>query len=569
MIRHLQIRNLALFDHLEVEFGRGLIVLTGESGAGKSLLIEALSLLNGERTAPSIVRSGADRTTVEALFEISPDCNAARRLTGLGLSPDGPADDEVILRRDVQVSGRGRASINGHLVPSSHLASLSCDLFELSGQHEQQSLLSTTAQRDFFDAFARLMPQRNKVSDLHHQCRAAQDALEELNAQERNREQRRDYLRFQVDELESMALRPGEQEELASECGRLANVDLLMRLGMAAHGALGDAPAGELCATDLVGAALKQCEQMAEHDGRLAEIVDALREAQSRLSDAGFELGRYLSTLDADPARLEEVQERLATLRRGLRKHGPTAEEALQRLAGMKSELETLENFEGARAAAEHALQVAREKLGVAAAELREARLRAKNRFLKPFLNLLRDFSMPKVRVDISMAPVTSGVAMDATGTLCGPAGAEEMEVLFSANEGEALHPLRKVASGGELSRVMLALRTLEAEQGGTPLLVFDEVDAGLSGAAARRVAERLSALGERCQILCVTHNPMIAAAANQHLIVEKKERDGRTTSTVCVAEGIRRQAELARLLDGGKQSAKGLALAAEMLEVG
>ena len=569
MIRHLQIRNLALFDHLEVEFGRGLTVLTGETGAGKSLLIDALSLLTGGRATPSIVRSGADRATVEALFEISPTCNAQRRLTGLGLSPDGPADDEVILRRDVQVSGRGRASINGHLVPSTHLASLSCDLLELSGQHDQQSLLSTAAQRDFFDDFARLTPLRDSLRELFDQCRAAEERLAELNAHERNREQRRDFLRFQVDELEDLALQPGEQEALEAECQRLSHVDLLMRLGAAAQAAISDAPSGEPCASDLVGSALKQCEQMAGHDAALAGIAEALRDAQARLSDASYELGRYLTALESDPARLEEVQGRMAMLKRALRKHGPTVEDALRQLEEMKAELETLENFESAKAGAERQLAEVRHALKAAAAELREARLRAKPRFLKPFASLLKDFSMPKVRVEIAMTPVTTGVALDDEGAFCGTAGAEEVEVLFSANEGEAMQPLRKVASGGELSRVMLALRTLEAEQGRTPLLVFDEIDAGLSGAAARRVAERLSALGERCQILCITHNPMIAAAANQHLIVEKKERDGRTTSTVFVAEGIRRQVELARLLDGGKQSAKGLALAAEMLEVG
>ncbi|MEO8376920.1 MAG: hypothetical protein ABI579_04550, partial [Candidatus Sumerlaeota bacterium] len=493
---------------------------------------------------------------------------AERRLTGLGLNPDGPAD-EVILRRDVQVSGRGRASINGHLVPSTHLASLSCDLFELSGQHEQQSLLGASAQRDFFDDFARLTPQRDHIKALFDQCRAAEQKLADLNAHERDREQRRDYLRFQVDELEGINLQSGEQEELEAECKRLSHVELLVRLGAAAQAALSDAPSGESCANDLVSGALKHCEQMSEHDAILAGIVDAMREAQSRLSDASYELGRYLSSLEADPARLEEVQERIAALKRALRKHGPTAEDALHHLTEMKTELETLDNFDSARADAEQQLGRSRRDLKAVAIGLGEARQRAKHKFLKPFVSLLKDFSMPKVRAEISTAQVTSGVVVDDAGMICGTAGAEEVEVLFSANEGEALQPLRRVASGGELSRVMLALRTMEAEQGRIPLLVFDEIDAGLSGAAARRVAERLSALGERCQILCVTHNPMIAAAANQHLIVEKKERDGRTTSTVFVAEGIRRQAELARLLDGGKQSAKGLALAAEMLEVG
>ncbi len=544
----------------------GLTVFTGETGSGKSLLIDALGLLAGTRATPSLVRSSTDRATVEALFEISPDLAVVRRLSELGLDSDNPGDD-VILRREVQLSGRGRAAINGHLVPGSQLADISAHLFELSSQHEHHALLDASAQREFFDGFAQLAPLRQTVAREYHSLRAALSQSDALATSDRDREQRRDFLRFQVEELEALALEPGESARLETERQRLAHTEQLLERGSAAQAALSDGADGESSALDLLGIALNAADEMAEHDATLKPLLESLHEAQSRLADASFELGRYLGRLEADPAHLADINDRLDAIRKALRKHGPTEAHAQEQLLAMKAELETLENWDSSRAAAEEQVRARKAALLAAALELRRAREKAKAKFLRPLVSLLKDFAMPKVRVELLLQPLTSGVPVDASGVLCGPAGLDDVELLFSANEGEPLQPLRKVASGGELSRVMLALRTLEAQNGQVPLLIFDEVDAGISGTAARRVAERLAALGERCQVLCVTHNPSIAAAANHHFIVEKKQVAGRTVSTVTMAEGLRRQSELARLLDGGKQSEKGMALAGELLE--
>lgn len=564
MLRHLRVRNLALLEDISLELGGGLTVVTGETGAGKSLLIDALGVLGGGRSPASLVRSSTDRATVEALFEISPESLVARRLSESGLDSEEPG--ELILRRELFASGRGRCSVNGRLVPMQQLAETAGLLFEINNQHEQQSLLEAGVQRDFFDEFAQLAVQRRAVAARYDALRVALAERDALAEDARGREQRRDFLRFQVEELEGLALRPGERGLLEAERHRLAHVEQLMALGAEALAALADGADGAASALDLVGVGAKNVEQMATHDAGLRGVVEAVLEAQSRLSDAAFDLGRYVSRLEADPGRLEEVADRLDAIQKALRKHGGSEEEVLSRLEEMRAELDRLENWETSREGIERRVAECRLGLREAAVELRAGRGNAQVRFLRPLVALLRDFSMPKVRVELRVSPVGSGLALDEAGTLCGPAGLDEVELLFCANEGEQLQPLRKVASGGELSRLMLALRTLQAQKGEIPLLVFDEVDAGVSGGAARRVAERLAALGESCQILCVTHNPSIAAAAAQHFVVEKKQAQGRTHSVIAPAEGLRRQAELARLLDGGKRSEKGMALAAEML---
>lgn len=564
MLRHIHIQNLALIEDAALELGGGLTVVTGETGAGKTLMLEALGLLAGMRASPSLVRSGADRATVEALFDAPRGGPLATLLADHGLEPEEAG--EVLLRREVLGSGRSRAAVNGRLVPASLLADIAANLIEISAQHEQQRLLLPAVQRDFHDAFARLEPRRAAVERDYHALRQAIDYLEELRAGDRDREQRRDFLRFQVEELEALALTEGELEAIEQECSRLGHLEDLVEQGGCAGAALAESSGGERCVEDLLGMAISSVESMIEHDGSLRSVLDSLLEAQEKVSDSSFELSRYLASLEADPDRLDAVNERAAAIRRALRKYGPTEADAIALQARLTAEAEELENWESSLAEAEKRVAERQATLRKSARELSAARRKAKKRLLRPLVALLADFAMPDVRLDMAFRPVSSGLPIDGT-TLCGPAGAEEVELLFSANEGEAPQPLRRVASGGELSRLMLALRTLSAEWGDVPLLVFDEIDAGISGTAARCVAERLAALGARTQILAVTHNATVASAANDHLVVDKKSGRGKTTSTVSRAEGVRRQGELARLLDGGKRSEKGMALAAELLE--
>lgn len=566
MLRHLRVCDLALIQSLDMEFSAGMSVLTGETGAGKSLLLDALGLLAGARATPSLVRNGADRGVVEALFEVPATGGALTALlTEWGLESEEPG--EVILRRELAANGRSRATINGRMVPLSQLAEVAAHLLEINGQHDQQQLLDPARQRDLYDDFAGLSAHRQRVLRAWEELTAAERELEALEGDARDRAQRADFLRYQVEELEGLGMQAGEHERLEAEVRRLASTEELTALGGQVTAALSEGADGESCVLDLLGRAAGALRTMVGRDESLRGALESLEEAQARLTDAAYELSRYIGRLEADPGQLDELQARCEALKRALRKHGPTEEEAIARLEAMRAELATLDNWDAAREDAEKQVAAARHALSAAAAELSAARAKAAPRFLKPLVALLRDFAMPKVRVEVRFAPVSGGRALDDAGTLCSATGAEDVELWFCANEGEELQPLRRVASGGELSRVMLALRTMEAEKSAVPMLVFDEVDAGISGAAARSVADRLAALGERCQILCVTHSAAVAAAAGTHFVVTKREKSGRTTSSIDRVEGLRRQEELARLLDSGRGSARSLALAAEMLE--
>lgn len=564
MLRHLHIRNLALIEELSLDFSPGMTVLTGETGAGKSIVLDAMALLAGSRSTPSLVRSGADRAAAEAVFEVEAGGRVALLLTNLGLEPE--VAGEVLLRREVLASGRSRASINGRLVPVSQLAEVASLLLEIGGQHEQQALLEAATQRDFFDEFAKLLPLRGKVSTAYHRVQEAHAALDGLAREDRERAQRRDFLQFQVEELENLGLTVCEQAELEADRSRLSHLEEIGQQGELATILLTEGSQEEGCALDLLGKAVSSVETMAEHDPAVRPILEALIDIQSRLGDAGYDLKRYVSGLEADPGRLEEVSDRLDAIKKALRKHGPTEEDAIRNLGSMREELDGLENYEERREQARAALKAATAELDRLARDLSNGRERARNAFVRPLEALLKDFAMPGVRLDVVFRPATGGVPL-AGDRFCGPTGAEEVEFLFCANAGETMQPLRRVASGGELSRIMLALRTLSAERGEVPLLIFDEVDAGISGVAARRVAERLGALGERHQILCVTHSPSVAAAAQNHFLVEKHHRDGRTVTEVLPLEAQDRLEELARLLDGGQISGSGLALAAELLK--
>ncbi len=566
MLRHLHIRNLALIDDLALEFGPGLTVFTGETGAGKSILLDALALLTGQRAAPSVVRSGTKQAGIEAVVDL-PDPRAVGEWLGeQGFESEEPG--ELILRREVQASGRSRAWINGRIATLAQLGDLMERLVVLHGQHEQQTLLDAGMHRDLFDDFGSLEEKKEAVRQTYRAVTEAQADLDALRGEARDRDQRIDFLRFQVEELKALGLEPGELEALESEARCLGHVEDLAEKGNAARVALFEGSPDQPAASDLLGTALSLVEAMTEVDGRLAPLAETLGEAVARVDDAGRELAGYVESLEGDPARLAEVLEKIDALKRALRKHGPSEQEAVERLRELETELAGLENLEEACREAEARLDRGRKLLAKAASALSAARQRAKKGFLRPLLSMLKDFGMEDARADLLLRPVARGVEVSPGGPLCGPEGMEDLEILFSANPGEALQPLRKVASGGELSRIMLALRSLSARRGDVPLLVFDEIDAGISGLAVKRVAERLAALGHRHQVLYVTHQPALAAVADTHWLVKKQVKDARTRTIVSRVEGAERQREVARLLGDGTHSKNSLSLAAEMLQI-
>lgn len=568
MLRHLRISRFLLIEEAALDFDGGLTALTGETGAGKSTVLEALELLTGARAATSCVRAGAEKAVVQGIFDMPAGRAVAELLREAGVEPE-EGEGELLLRREVLASGRSRAAVNGQLVPLALLQRLGEHLLRLCGQHAAQRLLQPGFLRDCTDAFLGLGRERDAVAQAHARVREAEESLAALEAEAADRERRRDFLAFQLEELEQAAVEPGEVERLTAERQRLGHVETLREglafvLSVLSEGEEGGEGASAL---GLAGSGAGRLAEMARLDRALKAPASMLGEACGLLDDVARALQSHGAALEADPARLNEVEERLALLQRILRKYGPAEEDAIARLAELREELSGIEQAGEAFARARQELDKARTALAEAAETLRAARHRGAKRFLRPLRALLHDFAMPKARVELAFAPLAGAGVELADGSRCAAQGSEEVELLFSANAGEEPRPFRSVASGGELSRLLLAIEIMTAGEGGPDVLVFDEVDTGISGRAASRVAERLAALGADRQVLCVTHAAAVAAQADRHLLATKHETPaGRTESALHWLPEEGRRAELARLLDGGKGSERSVALAEELL---
>lgn len=545
MIERLRIRDLAIVEEAEIVFGPGLNALTGETGAGKSIVLGALALLAGARGDSQTVREGAEEAVVEAVFRTAtlPALEAALRERGLE-----PEDGELIVSRSVARSGRGRAAVAGRLVPVSMLAELFGERLEISSQHESQRLRRAESHGLLLDAFGGLLARRAAVA-------AGVEALRELRAERAallaaaaEREQRREFLAFQVGEIDAAGLAPGELEALGLEHARLAHAEeLRSAAAAAAEGLAGDAAAAEgAAAVDLVAGAAVALEGAGRFDPRLAGLAERLQACHGELADLARELERYADTVEVDPERRAEVEERLGTLERLRRKYGRDEQEILGRREALAAELAALEGGAERLAALEPEEAAARAALVEQAAALSAGRAEAAERLARDVEQRLRRLEMPDARVVVALTPVAAG-----DGLPCGPTGAEQVELLLSANRGEAPRPLRRIASGGELSRVFLAIQGALRRTEGGMVLVFDEVDAGVGGRTAERVGQALAELAGEHQVLCITHLPQVAALAATQLRVAKAARGGRTVTTVEALDVEARVDELARMAGG------------------
>ncbi len=563
MISLLQIENFALVEHLRLELDSGFTVLTGETGSGKSIVLDALAFLFGARGSSEMLRDGSRRAVVEAEVGVSGDSPAARWLVQHGC--DDPAHPgQILVRRELGASGRTRAQVNGRLVTVAELAELGALLVEFHAQGSEHVLLAAGEQEDHFDALAGSLALRREVESAHARLAAALRERERLRASEREAEARLDYVRFAVEELESASIELGETTRLRAERERLHHSDTIRQGCVLAAGLLAGEE-GESSASRGIGRAFREIERLAPLDARLAPVARQLAEAAALVDDSAATLGALAESADADPARIVEIDDRLALLRRITRKHGPTEEEALERLGALKTELDSIQGRGGEAQRLEAEIDHARGVLARASAALSAQRRRHAPHFEEEVIRALRDLSMPAAKLKVALEPQTSGIELG-DGTTSSARGTESVEFLFSANAGESPQPLRRVASGGELSRLILALRSMAADSGGVPIMVFDEVDSGLSGSAASRVGKRLAALGAGRQVLCVTHQAAVAAHATAHVAVSKLESSGRTLVEVQELGQPDREREIARLLDGGVDSRSGRRLAQEML---
>ena len=563
MLRHLKITDLAIIDELEVEFGPGFSVLTGETGAGKSILLGAVQLLLGARAGADWVRRGAEQGSVEAIFDLPPGSAVPALLRGAGL-PE--ADGELVVRRVIRRDGKNRAALNGALSPLRQVAEVCAMLVDISGQHEHQRLLRSESHLEILDAFGRLGELCGQVGVQHGALLQIRGEREALDLSERERAEREDFLRFQIGEIDGLRLEPDEEEALGRERSRLRHAEKLTHGTRGAVDALYE-DAG--AAAERLVDADRLIADLVAIDDRLGEFHEAIERARVEVEEAADGLRRYADGIEADPARLEEIESRLSVIQRLGRKHGVGARAILERRDQMAAELDGLARREerlGELAEYETA-QAAR--LAEIAASLTAKRSAAARKLSRRVAAELSKLAMPAASFE---ARVAAASADDAGCVKVGERyvaanGADRVEFLFGPNPGEGKKPLLRIASGGELSRAMLAIKQALAAADPVATYVFDEVDAGIGGAVAEVVGQALVGVSAGHQVLCVTHLPQIASLAARHYRVTKEAVQGRTRSSIePLVNDAARVEELARMLGGIEVTQRTLEHAKEML---
>ncbi len=539
MLRFLAIRNLAVIESVEVEFDGRLSVLTGETGAGKSILVEAVGLLLGGRASPDLVRTGADMATIQALFD----------------DRDG---GELLIRRELTAQGRSRAFVNGELVTAAALRELGARLVDLHGQHEHQALLDPDTHLDLLDRYASLDSERALVAAAFAEYQAAVSALDEVRALSAQRTSRLEIAEFHLAEIARAKPLPGEDEELAALRTLLSSADRVRRLAEESYAILYDRDEAVLA---LLGLVWKRVGELASLDARFVPHLEARDAVKSQLEDLSAFLRGYAAAIDASPERLQQVEDRLALLDRLKKKHGPTLADVADKQAALEREVAGLASLSDRIAAAE--ADVARRSADylAVAQKLSQQRRSAATRFAKAIIGQLTDLAMQQTRFEIRFAAGWPPPASAWTRR-----GTDVAEFYVSPNPGEDLRPLARIVSGGEMSRVMLAIKSLASLDETGKTLIFDEVDVGIGGGVADAVGAKLRALGERYQVLCITHLPQIAAYGTRQYRIRKVVSGGRTSTLVDALDRAGREAELARMIGGAIVSAEARASAREML---
>lgn len=560
MLAELRVRNFVLIDQLTLTFGAGLNILSGETGAGKSIILDALGLLLGGKGTPELIRDGADEAVVEGLFVVGDEPWIAPLLADLGLE----GADELWVRRTLSRSGRGRVHLNGGPIVLGALRTLGKGLIDFSSQNEHQVLLNPDTHLDILDAYGGLSPQREQMKRA---ASALDEALKEqrtLLERQRTRSEREDFLRFQVTELERVAPEAGEDQALEDERKLLSHSERLHALSSSVEAGL---YSGRTAAVGALGDALKALREIAQIDPSVSAHVQNLEGALFAAEDVARSMGTYGRKIRFNPQRLEEIHARLAELTSLKRKYRLDLAGIAARLKEMKTELKSLEGAE--ERLEELALTVKkhwREALAVAR-QLSEARQRAALSLETAAVAELRSLSMPRARFVVQVSPRPAPDEPSSPDSAIGPVGIDRVEFYLSANAGETPRPLAKVASGGELSRVLLALKRSLAGAGEVGTFVFDEVDAGIGGAVAEVVGRKLKEIAAHRQLLCITHLAQIASYADVHFTVRKEVVEGRTVSRVLPLDPEGRVEEIARMLGGLEITARTREHATELIE--
>ncbi|HVP19165.1 MAG TPA: DNA repair protein RecN [Spirochaetia bacterium] len=556
MLEELHVHNYAIIDKLQVRFTEGLNVLSGETGAGKSILVGALGLLLGDRTDTSIIRSGAEETSVSGIVSLAGNGEAVQWLAGRGIEPE---DGAVIVRRSLKSNGRGSLFIQSSPVTRADLHDFSSLLFDLHGQHEHQSLLDLENHRRLVDRWAGTEELAERFHSLYAELVSLRERLSSLVGDERERLRRIDLLTYAVNEIKSLAPRVGEEEELEKELAILVHHEKLFTLLEEAHTAVAESAGGVLAPLRRTRHAM---EEILGIDPSLSKLSHQLEDAFYEIEDFAENIRQYKSRTDFSPSRLDEVQSRLSALRLLEKKYGDTVEKVLEYCRAGEQELSGMENYEEEKKSIEAEIARTEKEIAGVARELSDKRKAGGLDLQKRIESELRVLGMPKVSFRVL---IQDAARADGTPVLT-QWGKDAIEFVISPNLGEPFKKLRAIASGGELSRVMLAIKGVLAESDHVSSLVFDEVDAGIGGEVALAVGERLAALSRHKQVLCITHLATIAVRADNHLKIEKIAQSGRTVTRVEKVTGAARREEIARMLAGDRKGELSLQHAGELL---
>jgi DNA repair protein RecN (Recombination protein N) len=564
MLKELNIKNFAIIDQLRVEFTPGLNVFTGETGAGKSIVVDALNLALGERASADLIRTGCQEATVEAAFELNGQGTAT--VTSL-LAEQGiemNAGEDLIVRRVLAVSGKNKVYINGSLANLATLSTLGASLADIHGQHEHQSLLSLERQGEMLDSFGGLDQLKGRFADEYHRLQTVRSELSALEAGERDRAQREDMLRFQKSEIEAAALKPGEDVLLADEQKILANAEKLAGIARAADDAL---YASDHSVMSGLKKAITSLRDITAIDSRLVPVLELCEAGKAQIEEAAREVSAYAERVEYDPERLERIGDRLDLIQKLKKKYGNMVEEIIGFGARASAELERMERSTEEIERLKKEIQASKAGLTAKAQELTKKRGSAARELEKKIEAELSHLGMKKTTFTVKITQEPGDDTQD--GHRLGPRGADRIEFLISPNPGEDPKSLAKIASGGELSRIMLALKTILVEGDSIPTLVFDEVDAGIGGAVAEEVGKKLKRVAAKHQVFCITHLPQIASMATSHYGVAKSVKKDRTSTEVRLLEKQERVEEIARMLGGKTITEATLKHAEEMIERG
>jgi DNA repair protein RecN (Recombination protein N) len=555
MLQLLNINNIALIDSLRVDFEKGLNLLTGETGSGKSIIVDALGILIGGRFSGELLKSGTDRASVEGLFLVSPHPQLRALLQTAGIADDalenGNEPFELIVRRELSATGRNKIFINNQLGTQALLRELRPFLVDIHGQGDQQSLFNPATHLELLDDFAENDKLREATANAFQRWESVRQQLAQLVNDEAKRFQLVDTLKYQIDEIERAQLAPGEDEQLEEARRRLLNVEKLTSLSQSSYARIYE---DDEAALARLRQTISEIGELADYDSTFRDYLEPLESARATLEDLAFQLRDFADRLEFSPARLAEIEDRLTELLRLKRKYGGTLVSALEHLAQSQDQLRNLEQSDELTVELEREVAVARSQYLETAVRLHKERVRAAKKLEQAVGRDIKELAMENGRFEVRIAsPSNEELAENVGEYRMDSSGIDEMEFYFSANVGEELKPLARVASGGEASRLMLVLKTVAEASEFPRTIVFDEIDAGIGGRVSEAVGAKLKALSQSNQVLCVTHQPQIARFASSHLVVAKETVKGKTRVSVTKLDRAGQVEELARMLTGAE----------------